>query len=296
MQSAEFLKEFKNCPVVCAPFFKRKLGGYDWIHTFPNFRRLLEILEINTDSIQAVTQPTQFEKLILPDSSFTVMKNIGLAFTAEYRETIDRIRHFAMKNRTPTSAKKIYYFHGRRQMGEERLAEYFKSKGYEIVQPEKFSVDEQLNILINADSFASTLGSCAHNSVFLRDGAEVILIPRAAHFTGGYQQSIEQVHPLNVNYVDSTLSFFSGLRSLHCYIISPQLKKFFGDEFKSYAFGDLKLFLKYAKYCLRNKMKLNSDASKHYGDVLPTFMSKIRKCRRLLAAYKLPPDWEQNLF
>ena len=62
------------------------------------------------------------------------------------------------------------------------MADYFKSKGYEIIRHEqRADFDEELNLLINAESFASPIGSCAHNSLFLRDGAEAILIPRFIH-------------------------------------------------------------------------------------------------------------------
>jgi len=128
---------------------------------------LLEILGVDVGKIRPITQPTRFDKIILFDRSFSASY-----FTKEYRETMDIVRNFALKNQTPTASKKIYYFYGRNQVGEERLAEYFKSKGYEIVLPEKLTLDEQLNLLINCESFAYTVGSCAHNSGFLHDKTE----------------------------------------------------------------------------------------------------------------------------
>lgn len=135
----------------------------------------------------------------MPDESFFVDGDTSF-FTDEYRATIDRIKAFALKNRTP-SPKKIYFFYGRSQIGEERLAEYLRSKGYEIISPELLTLDEQLNVLINAESFASTGGSCAHNSVFLRDGTEVIMIFRAGNKISepsNYQEAINQICNLNV--------------------------------------------------------------------------------------------------
>ena len=123
-----------------------------------------QILEIDADSLRPIVEPTQFEKVILPNPSFFAKgskADFTLFFTTEYRETVDRMRNFALKNRTPIACKKIYYYHGRIQIGEERMAEYFYSKGYAIIRPETLTLDEQLNLLINADSFASTLGSCA---------------------------------------------------------------------------------------------------------------------------------------
>ena len=248
-----------------------------------NFRRLLEISGVDVSKLQPITHPTQFANVILPDESF-LTTNDGKFFTAEYRETVDRIRDFALKNQTP-SAKKIYYFYGRNQVGEERIAEYFRSKGYEIVSPETLTLDEQLNVLINAESFASTLGSCAHNSIFLRDGTETILIPRAANRMTGYQQPINQICSLNAIYVDSSLSIFETFNGPYCYIISPQLKKFFGEDFDGYTDDDLKIFLAYVRFCMSRGLKQNVAAMNYYGATLQEFLSQLKTRKDLLEAY-----------
>ena len=97
LESEIFKSEFKNCPVVYIPWSQSREM------TDKNFRRLLEIFGINSDKFQPITQPTRFDKIILPDGSFADGK-----FTTEYRELIDRARNFALKNRTPVSSKKIY--------------------------------------------------------------------------------------------------------------------------------------------------------------------------------------------
>lgn len=239
---------------------------------------------MDVNRLQAITQPVQFENIILPDESFFVAggeKN----FTNEYRETIDRVRNFALKNQSPTSAKKIYFFYGSVQVGEERLAEYFRGKGYEIVSPEKLTLDEQLNLLINAESFASTLGSCSHNSIFLRDGAEAILIPRAANRLTAYQPTLDQIHPLNANYIDSSLSIFVSGNGPYCFIISEQLKKFFGEEFTGYTDDDFKNFLAYVKISMSRGFKLNSAAMQYYAPVYQKFIEQLRQRDDLLKAY-----------
>ena len=286
LRSADFKREFKNCPIVYAPF-QNKVAGYHWLNKVPNIKRLFEILEIDADSLRPISEPTQFEKVILPNASFfgkNSKADFKLFFTAEYRETVDRLREFALKNRMPTADKKIYYFHGRRQIGEERLAEYFRSKGYAIVRPERLTLDEQLNLLINADSFASTLGSCSHNSIFLRDGTETIFIPRVAHFTA-YQQAIDKVHSLKTNYIDSTLSLSDKLHSAACYIISRNLKEFFGDDFKDYAEDDFKIFLTYIKALTGAGLKLNETALQYYAPILQDFFAQLKAREDLLKAY-----------
>lgn len=272
-------EHFKNYALAYIPYELKYC-----IEEQKNFRRLLEISGVDIDRLQPIDRPTQFENIILPDESFFLDNNGGLRkFTDAYRETIDRVRNFALKNRTP-SAKKIFYFYGRLQFGEERLAEYFRGKGYEIISPESLTFDEQLNLLINAESFASTLGSSAHNSIFLRDDTEVILIPRAANRFTAYQPPIDQVHPLNVSYVDSSLSTFEINNGPYCYIISRQLKNFFGEKFDDYTDDDFKTFLEYAKLAVSNGLTFNA-AGDYYGEVLTDFLTQLKRREDLLAAY-----------
>lgn len=252
LNSDDFKNYFKNCPLIYLVCTKKK--KFD-LKSYPNFRRLLELLEVDVDRFQLIEQPTRFKKVILPDESFFIDK--ARRFSSEYCECIDRVRYFAMKNYASTSSKKIYYFHGARQIGEERIAEYFKSKGYMIVLPEKLTLDEQLNILINCNSFASTLGSCAHNSVFLRNGTETIFIPRAPFYFLTYQNALNQVNMINANYVDSTLSIFGSGHDFNCYIVSKQLQRFFGEKVNLYEADDFKIFLQYVKNAVAKGLAIN---------------------------------------
>ena len=300
LKSDIFKSAFKNCSLVYVTWYKRPMERQ------ANFRRLLEILGVDVESIQPITQPTRFEKIILPDESFYTDINAAnlvasytqnhpdnwtRRFTEEYRETIDRVRDFALKNRTPTSIKKIYYYYGKYQVGEERLAEYFKSKGYEIIRPEKLTLDEQLNLLINCESFASTLGSCSHNCLFLRDNAEVILIPRFNGFTG-HQRAIDQVHSLNTYYVDSTFSIFNFQHDAFCYVISEQLKRFFGEKFYGYCDDDFKNFLQYTKFYTGSGRNINQNEVSDYGKFFKDFLAQLKQREDLIAACEMPPRWE----
>lgn len=283
LKSDAFKNEFKNCPLVCIEFDKRNITQQQ------NFKRMLEILEVDIDRLRPIKQPTQFEKIIIPQGSFSPSKG----FTNEYRETMDIIRHFAIKNCTPILKQKIYYFHGRNQYGEERLAEYFKSKGYEIVRPERLTLDEQLNILINCESFASTLGSCAHNSVFLRDNTEAIFIPRSGKRMVSHQLIIDQLRLLNVNYIDSTFSVFHKSVGPYCYVISEQLKRFFGDKWNDYEEEDFKTFLKYVKNSISTGLAVNPSAEEYYAPILEDFMTQLKQREDLIAAYDMPTHWEE---
>lgn len=286
LKSEDFKNQFKNCKLVYLICTKLKVFT---LESYQNFWRLLEILEVDVNKLYQITQPTQFDKIILPDESFYGSRQ----FTTEYREMIDCIRNFTLKNRTPTSSKKIYYFHGARQTGEERLAEYFKTKGYAVIRPENLTLDEQLNLLINCESFAATLGSISLNSVFMRAGQETILIPRGEKgFRSPYQKSLNQVNQVHANFIDSTLTIFGNWYSNIFYIISPQLRRFFGDKWNGYDEDDLKAFLQYVKDSMNRGLAINLDAKEYYALILEEFMAQLKQHEDLIAAYDMPKDWE----
>ena len=296
LNSEPFKSEFKNCPLVYL-----SLNKADYISSNgrgKNVRRLLQILDINPDELRLITKPTQFKKIIVPDESF--FHDIDcIKFTPEYRETIDRIRDFALKNSTPISNKKLYFIHsygnGLDQVGEERLAEYFKSKGYEIIRPENLTFNEQLNWLINCESFASTIGSSSHNSIFLNEHTEVILIPRSNNLFPGYQELMDQVRSLNVSYIDSTLSILHNDNGFFLYIVSPQLKHFFGDNFDGYQEDDFKIFLQYVKEGLNRGFSVNPSAKKYYDPILSEFLTQLKQHKDLIVAHNMPPSFETFL-
>ena len=106
-----------------------------------------------------------------------------------------------------------------------------RKKGYQVLYPEKMTFEEQLNVLINCDSFASTIGSCSHNILFLQDHTKVILIPRANYLTG-YQLTVDQVHELDITYIDSTLSLFAARfpwEGPFYFFVSSRLMDYFKD-------------------------------------------------------------------
>ena len=122
---------------------------------------------------------------------------------------------------------------------------------------------------------------------------ETILIPRASEAANGYQMTLDRVNPLNINYVDSSLSLFYRGNAVYCYIVSEQLKKFFGDKFDGYKEEDFKIFLKYVKNQL--SYKVNPKAKVYYSNFIKEFLAQLHKREDLIAAYNLPKDWEKVL-
>ena len=277
LKSNSYKKYFKNCPIVFNPM--RWGGG------IPNFFKLLKILEVDTEKLIPMTKPIQFSQIILPDESvFFSEENRNV--TAEYAETISRVKHFAIKHFVSIPQKKIYFFHGRKSIGEEKIAQYLQSKDFIVIQPEKFSLEDQLNILANCESFVSTAGSTAHNMIFLKDNSKVTIIPRAAYLTACHP-ALDSLFDLKINYVDSTLSIFANdNKGSFCYIVSENLRKYCGEKVtEKYTDEDFATFIAYVRYAMSRGLKENPQELEYLKNILPEFMEQLKTKKYLLEKF-----------
>lgn len=290
LKSDVYRRYFKNCPILYTPM---------WDGVIENFAKLLKILEINPNQLQPVTAPVKYKNVILPDESFFLAEssvtfgkekffieggeenfngNDGSFFSQDYVEVIDRIRNYVFKNCSSIPKKKWYFFHGKNQVGEERIAKYFESKGYSIVRPETLPLEAQLNIFANCENFASLIGSVSHNIIFLKDKSNVILIPRRASYINIYQQALNQIYDLDIFYIDSAFSIFAKrFWGPYCYIVSENLRKHFGDETTGeYSDEDFTTFLTYFKYMKNRGFTENPKELEYLKNILPEFYTQLK--------------------
>ena len=234
LRSEEFMNRYGHLRFLYLPMYNRPLGQ--------NFRKLLEILGAGEVRLEPVNQITRFRTIILPDECFCTKDDGTRLFTREYQALIDRIRDYGEAHFEPMDDRKLYFtyrnYSAMRTIGERKLEQYFSKMGYRIVSPEQYTFAEQLNMLLNCVAFASTIGSASHNIIFLRDGTNAHLIPRM-WFIPEYQLALDQVHDLNITYVDSSLSLCAAPNSPwngpFYYIISRQLQECFGHSCRSRA-------------------------------------------------------------
>lgn len=202
-----------------------------------NVKMFLRVLGIEPAKLIRLKRNTCFRKIIFPNNCFyrDVEKNCRF-FTKEYVAMIDKVRDFYKERQIGIRFEKIYFTHARYGNrfggGEEIIERYFSEQGYKIIAPEEHKLDELMSMLVNCKAFASTMGSCSHNTLFLSDGTEVILIPRGS-FIPGCQVAIDQIHDLNIKYIDSSLSIFTNCKKPHhgpfLYCVSDNLQKYFND-------------------------------------------------------------------
>ena len=248
LQSDEYA-EYRDYKLVYVP-----IEGF---HMHENFRKLLDYLGIREDRLVSVTEVTECEELILPDESFFTEDGDIRRYTKEYKDTIDIIKQNAAGGHISEEYEKIYLtFSGSDKMyGEENLEDYFRSKGYQIVDFGNVSLENQLRMLANCRSLAGTIGSSTHNAAFLSEGSELILIPRAYYLTG-YQLAINEMRGLDVKYVDASLS--DGTRRDMPYLgpfftfVSDELRGLFGDALDESRNQSRKMLKAYYKYRVKS--------------------------------------------
>lgn len=288
-------------------FFKSEYYGKykacNIIYTAPegelsdNFAELLRLADIPADKFIRVTAPTKFSRIILPDRSFFTV-NAGEYVEGEMhfaddadmyvtREYIDMIKSAADKISASADDKydKVYFSRARfskSDVGAEKLDKFFAEQGYTVVYPEKHTLAEQIAILKRCNHFAATEGSVSHNSIFLKDNCEAVIITRGMCFTP-HTFALNAVNNLKAVFISGTLSILTKSdwknSGPHFYYISDELVKYFGAErlygkrlFWKKNFGDFKKYVKlYSRLSCREQRVCDAYYYKRAGACLDRY-------------------------
>lgn len=258
LKTNTFLQEFADCKLV----YIMPQGTMT-----QNAIELFKLLGVDFSQFVKISENTQYKRVIVPDECFYSDENGEVRYyTTEYKQLIQRVRSSSKDNFVEDdTCNKLYFSHARYSntkdgtIGEEKLEEFFRGQGFRIVYPENYTLKEQLNMLANCHNFASTIGSCSHNTIFLPEHANVYLIPRA-HYLTGYQLALDFLVDLNVLYIDSSLSVLVKNKlpmqgPFYFYVSENLLRAFDADTVcdENYYKRQLKDFKKYlnrAKLCI----------------------------------------------
>lgn len=167
-------------------------------------RELFKLANVDISKWLHITKCVKCKTIILPDLSLFLQNN-SLRFTKEYRCVIDTIKqNIDIKSSCP---EKLLFTRSAvddsREWGEEKnIDELFRKKGFCVISPEKYSVKEQIQMLVHCKFFAAPEGSCSHNAVFCEPGTTVILL-RKADYVNLYSIFIGQFAKVKSIYVDT---------------------------------------------------------------------------------------------
>lgn len=238
--------EFKDLKIVFVgiePFAGKKSSNNFLYDCF-------KLLDIPKERILFIEKPTQFKNVIIPEESILSWSD----FYEESRICYDYIR----KNIAVSKIKKIYLSRTQLEdnkticVNEEYFEQFYRKKGFEIISPERYSIEQQVSFISNADEIVCILGSLSHFAIFCKPNAELTVLCRTSNETLQPQILVNQLSRIKCNIVDVSLNFLPADRVAGVeYIgVSEQFKKFVYDKYGEVVLGDEDLnnpILKYLK-------------------------------------------------
>lgn len=175
-----------------------------------NFKRFFELLDIPLEKIILVNQSTRFKKVIVPQSSYSRSEyysdeyiNLFQTVSVAALETIGRKKPF----------EKIFFSRAalrKARMHEFNIKEidsFFKKNGYEIIYPEKITLDEMIFYLNRCEVCAAVSGTLPHNILFAQNGKKLIITERNV-VNNEIQADVNIIKNLDVVYIDSAVGAF----------------------------------------------------------------------------------------
>lgn len=184
-----------------------------------NFKELLRKLGVDFDTLERVEMPTRFSRIYVPSDSLIYNRtkeiepfncSVERFWTNEFKNIFDRLM---AETKRIDGFEKVYLSRRKwesRDYGEKDIEDLFKKLGFKIVSPEQYSFSEQLSIYVSCRCMASTESSITHNSVFMQDGSELIII-RKGNYVNSYQSAINDMKKMKVTYFNSHLSVFNDI-------------------------------------------------------------------------------------
>jgi hypothetical protein len=148
---------------------------------------LLKHLGAKEENIITINEYTQFKSVAVVKQSLRLLCLTPTWFSKRAfvinEKFIDTFRAISEKfNSDVRSPSKVYFSRSKLTvhtvMGEERIEKVFKNNGYEIFYPEQLPLDEQIKLVANADFYACVQGTLEHHSLFMKDGATLIVMAR----------------------------------------------------------------------------------------------------------------------
>lgn len=203
-------------------------GGYrKW---FDDFFRLMGI---SKERIVYVKQPMQCRSITVPEQSMYT----GVSFTKEYLIPYETIK----SNVTPGNIKKIYLSRkdyesnlksGGKNHNEQYFEDFFVTHGFQSVEMEKLSIEEQISIILGADEIAAGTGTLTHFAFFCKPTAKFIMLSRLNSYYG-WQPMINQVTNVDAYVIDCSRNFLYDGHGAGCTLFAANKywKEFVSDYF-----------------------------------------------------------------
>ena len=241
---------------------------------------------IEKERIIYVKHPMQFRSITVPDQAQDVFKTFTKEFLLPYQVIKSRV--------TPGKKKKIYLTRreldeignpnqGKRAFNEEYFEDFFSAHGFEVVAPEKLSIEDQISLIMGADEIASTLGTLTHWVIFCKPTAKFIMLTRTENSISPRQcQLMKAFNFTNYYIVDASHNFMSPDPTRGVFILGSNSywKNFVSDYFNENIEEDFT----YLEGCIDDYVDFW--CKKYDVEELKVITSLKNMCRRIIALEK----------
>lgn len=182
-----------------------------------NFKELLKMIGVDFETLERIEEPTRFNRIYVPSDSLIYNRtkeiepfncSVARYWTNEFKKIFDRL---IAGTKRIEGYEKVYLSRRKwegRDYGEKDIENLFEKLGFRIICPEQYSFSQQLSIFVSCRCLASAESSVTHNSIFMQDGSELIII-RKGNYVNSYQSAINDMKKMKVTYFDSHLSVFN---------------------------------------------------------------------------------------
>ena len=201
-ENIENLKEFKNIFILGSNaannyysnlvqflpriFFTKKNNIKIAIHrnSSTKFRDFITLI-LNSMNIE--------HSFVYLDDGFYKFINCEIPQFLNIADSIKVLKNFLFSVNSSSEDKKIYVTREdsayRKIVNESDLLEILRSKGYKVINPQLYKIDEQINLFRNADKIIGAHGSNLSNIVFCKEGTEIFEI--GPNFKNEYEKVFE---------------------------------------------------------------------------------------------------------
>lgn len=198
----------------------------------PNIRRFFELAGINPEEILFINRLTRAKRIFLPEQSYC----IDSYYSQEFLDLFDRVAN-AADTESIAPADRVYYTRGlfgkarETECGEEIFVDLFQKNGFEIVSPERMTLDQQIALIRGSNLLAMEIGTIPHNLLFAEPGKKVILLNKS-HNMNTAQMDINLIRAIDATYIDAYEACYPVPAGDGPFLLtySEPLQKFVADE------------------------------------------------------------------
>lgn len=193
--------------------------------TPPTFvMEFLDLIGLKKEQIVFLDKPTKFSRVILPEES----AHMYSGFTDKYVCVYDRIKEQCCQSKYnekyDVKYDKVYITEKKtlkRTVANEGFFEnYFTQQGYSVIDRDKVSFKEQVQILAGAKKVACTIGTTSRMLMFCDNNVELTAIACTSNFVSE-QLIVNQVRNINCIYIDASMNFLPYHQAVAGVLIGP---------------------------------------------------------------------------